>query len=67
MSAIYPLSAHRRFERKWAERINSLRHLHGEIAVGTERTLQSVLNNDHSIPVRAIVARQQLDQPRPRD
>jgi hypothetical protein len=70
MSAIYPLSVHRRIERQWAERINSLRQIHGQIVVGTERTLQRVFNNKGSlisIPVRAIVDRGQLDQSRPRD
>jgi hypothetical protein len=70
MSAIYPLSVHRRIERKWTERINSLRQIHGQNVVGTERTLQRVLNNDDSlipVPVRAIVDRRQLDQSRPRD
>jgi hypothetical protein len=69
MSAIYPLSIHHRIERQWAERINSLRQIHGQI-VGTERTLQHVFNNDYSmtpVPVRAIVDRRQLDQSRSRD
>ena len=70
MSAIYPLSVHRRIERQWAERINSLTQIHGQIVVGTERTLQSLFNNDGSlipVPIRAIVDRRQLDQSRPRD
>ena len=65
MSAIYPLSIHRRIERQWAERINSLTQIHGQILVGTERTLQRVFNNDDSlipVPVRAIVDLRQLDQ-----
>jgi hypothetical protein len=56
MSAIYPLSVHRRIERQWAERVNSLRQIHGQIVVGTERALQRVLNNKGSlipVPVRA--------------
>jgi hypothetical protein len=70
MSAIYPLSIHRRIERQWAERINSLRQIQGQIVVGTERTLQRVFNNDDSmipVAVRTIVDRRQLDQSRPRD
>jgi len=70
MSAIYPLSVHRRIERQWAERINLLRPIHGQIVVGTERTLQRVFNNDDSlipVPVRATVDRRQLDPSRPRD
>jgi hypothetical protein len=69
MSAIYPLSIHRRIERQWAERLNSLRKIHGQIVVGTERTSQRVFNNDDSVipvPVRAIMDRQH-DQSRPRD
>jgi hypothetical protein len=65
MSAIYPLSVHRRIERRWAERVNWLRQIHGQIVVGTERTLQGVFNNDDllvPVPVRAIVDRRQLDQ-----
>jgi hypothetical protein len=68
MSAIYPLSIHRRIERQWAERINSLRQIRGQIVVGTKRTSQ--FNNDDSVipvPVRAVVDRRQLDQSRPRD
>ena len=60
MSAIYPLSVHRRIERQWAERINSQRQIHGQIVVGTERTLHGVFNNDASltpVPVRAVVDR----------
>jgi len=70
MSAIYPLSVHRRIERQWAERINSLTQIHGQIVVGTERTLQRVFNNDGSlipVPIRAILDRRQLDQSRPYD
>jgi hypothetical protein len=70
MSAIYPLSFHRRIERQWAERTNSLRQIHGQIVVGTERTWQRVFNNDGSlipVPARAVVDGRQLDQPRPHD
>jgi hypothetical protein len=67
MSAIYPLSVHRRIERQWAERINLLRQIHGQIVVGTERTLQPLFDSLIPVPVRAIVDRRQLDQSRPRD
>jgi len=70
MSARYPLSVHRRIERRWAECINSLRQIHGQIIVGTERVLQSVFNNEGSLsldPVRTVVDPRQLDQSRPRD
>jgi hypothetical protein len=49
MSAVYPLSVHCRIERQWAERIKSARQLHGQIVVATERTLQSLFNNDGSL------------------
>ena len=65
MSAMYPLSVHRRIEQQWAERIKSLRQIHGQIAFETERTLQRVFNNDGSLipaPIRALVDRRQLDQ-----
>jgi hypothetical protein len=68
MSAIYPLSIHRRIERQWAERIDSLRQTHGRIVAGTERASQHLFNNyDSVIParVRVIADRRQLDQTRP--
>jgi hypothetical protein len=70
MSAIYPLSVHRRIERQWAERISSQRQIHGQIVIGTERTLQRVFNNEDSlvaVPVRAIVDRRKFAQSRARD
>src|SRR5450755_1407083 len=70
MSAVYPLSFHRRVERQWAGRINSLRQIHGQIVIGTERTLQRVFNNDCSlilVSIRAVADRRQLDQSRPHD
>jgi hypothetical protein len=68
MSAIYPMSIHRRVERQWAERVNSLRQIRGLATTAT--TLQCAFNNDNSVipvPVRAIVDRRQLDQSRPHD
>jgi hypothetical protein len=65
MSAVYPVSVHRRIERQWANRINSLTQIRGQIVVGTERTLQRVFNNDKSlisVAARATVDRRQLDQ-----
>ena len=65
MSAVYPVSVHRRIERQWANRINSLTQIRGQIVVGTERTLQRVFNNDNSlisVAARATVDRRQLDQ-----
>jgi hypothetical protein len=70
MSAIYPLSIHRRIERQWAERINSLRQTRGQIVAGAEIASQRVFSKDDSVipvPVRTIADRQQLDQSRPRD
>lgn len=62
MSAIYPLSVHRRIERQWAERISSQRQIHGQIVIGTKRTLQRVFNNESLVaaPVTAIVDRRQV-------
>ena len=52
MSAIYPLCVHRRIEQRWAERIKSLKQIHGRVFVATERTLQHVFNDGSSpIPV----------------
>jgi hypothetical protein len=65
MSAVYPLSVHRRVERQWAERINSLRQIHGQIVVATERTSQRAFNDNGSlipVPVRTVVNRRRLDQ-----
>jgi hypothetical protein len=70
MSAIYPLSVHRRIERQWAERIKSVGQVHGQIVVATERTLQRVFNNKSSlipVPVRRVVDRRRIDQPQPHD
>jgi hypothetical protein len=67
MSAVYPLSVHRRIERQWAERAKSPKQIHGQIVVATERTLQRVFNNDGSlIPVRVgtVVDRRRLDHSR---
>jgi hypothetical protein len=67
MSAIHPLSFHRRIERQWAERIKSLEQIRGEIVVATERALQRLFDNDGSlipIPVRTVVERRRRDQSR---
>jgi hypothetical protein len=55
MSAIYPLSVHRRIERQWAERIKSLRQMRGQTVIGTERTVQRVFYNEG--PVIRVLAR----------
>jgi hypothetical protein len=68
MSGKYPLSFLRRIERQWAERIKSLRQIHCQIVVATERTLQSAFNHEGSlIPVRTVVDRRRLDRCRSRD
>ena len=70
MSAIYPLSVHRRIERQWAERINSLRRTRGQVVVGTKRTPQRVSNNDGAVvavPVSTDVDPRPLGQARPHD
>ena len=46
MSAIYPVSVHRRIERQRAERIKSPSQIRGQIVVGTERMLQRAFNNE---------------------
>jgi hypothetical protein len=66
MSAIYPLSVHRRVERQWAQRIDSLRRS----LAGTEKALQRVFNNDGAlvgVPESAVADRRHLDQPRSHD
>jgi hypothetical protein len=70
MSGEYLLSFQRRIERYWAERINSLRQIRGQIVVATERILQRAFNDEGSlipVPVRAVVGRRQIDRSRPHD
>jgi hypothetical protein len=70
MSVIYPLSFHRRVERQWAERIKSLRQIHGQVILVAEQALQRVFNNDDSLvpaPVRTVGDRRRFDQSRPHD
>jgi hypothetical protein len=70
MSAIYPLNVHRRIEQRWAQRIKSLREIHGQIVVATEQTLQHVFNNGGSrilVAARTAGDRRRHDQFRPRD
>jgi len=70
VSAIYPLSFHRRIERQWAERILSLRRMRGQVVVATKRTLQSAINNDGlliPVTVRTVADRRRLSQRRSRD
>jgi hypothetical protein len=70
MSGKYLLSFHRRIERYWAERINSLRQIRGQIVVATERILQRAFNDEGlliPVPVRAVVGRRQIDRSRPHD
>ena len=63
MSAIYPLSIHRRIERQWAERIKSLRQIRSLVVTATEQALQRARNDGSLIPVpaRAVVEGRQLD------
>jgi len=70
MSAIYPLSVHRRIERQWAERIKSPRHMRGQTVIETERTVQRVFYNEGPmirVPARSVVLRQQIDRSQARD
>ena len=64
MSAIYPLSIHRRIERQWAERIKSLRQIRGRVVTATERALQRAFNE---APLEGIADPMQLDRSQPRD
>ena len=67
MSAINPSSVHRRIQRQWAERIKSLKQLHGQIVVAAERMLQHAFYNEGSlipVPVRTIVNRRRPCQSR---
>jgi hypothetical protein len=43
MSAIYPVSIHRRIERQWANRMKSLR---SRIVIATEEKLHHAFNGD---------------------
>ena len=69
MSAMYPLSFHGRIERQWAERIKSLRRIHGQIAVATELTLRRAFNGSSLIPVpiRTVADQRRRNQRRPHD
>jgi hypothetical protein len=67
MSAIYPLSVHRRVERQWAERIKSLRQIRGLVVTATERALQCAFNDGSLIPVPRRKVVEQLDRSQPRD
>src|SRR6202790_3539367 len=70
MSAIYPLSVHRRIERQWAERIKSLKQMRGQTVIGTERTVPRVFYNEGPkirVPARSVVLRQQIDGSKARD
>jgi hypothetical protein len=67
VSAIYPLSFHRRVERQWAERVKSLRRMGGQVVVATNQTLQSAIDLDDSliaVPVRTVADRRRCDQSR---
>ena len=70
MSAIYPLSVHRRIERQWAGRLDALRRAPGQIVAGTEKALQCVFKNDDALvalPLGDAVGRLQLDPPQSDD
>jgi hypothetical protein len=65
MSAIYPLSVHRRVERQWAERMKSLKQIRAHIVDVAERTLQSAF--DEPIPVKIRMVADGPAQSRPHD
>ena len=69
MSAIYPLSVHRRIERQWAERIKSHGQIRDLVVTATERALQGAFNDGSLIPVsaRRVVDSIQVDRSQPRD
>jgi hypothetical protein len=70
MSAKYPLSIHRDIERRWAERIKSLKQIRGLVVAATERAMQRAFSNEGSlipVPVRTVADRRQLERSRPRD
>jgi hypothetical protein len=70
MSGIYPTRLHRRIERRRAERVQSLRQIHGRIVAAIEHTLHCMFNRDGSlipIPVKAVADRRRLDRCRLRD
>ena len=69
MSVIYPLSFHCRIERRWAERIKSLRRIHSQIVVATELTLQRAFDDGSMIPVpvRTVVDQRRRNQCRSND
>ena len=70
MSAILPLSLHRRVGRQWAARINAMRKINGQIVAATERALQRLFGNEGAlvpIPVRASVRPRRPDPSRSHD
>lgn len=55
MSAIYPLSIHRRIERQWVARIKGLKLIISKIAVAAERVLEGGLSGERVlIPVKVV-------------
>jgi hypothetical protein len=70
MSAIFPLSVHRRVERKWAERMKSLKQIRADIVDVAERTLRRTFGTESlliPVAVRTVVERRRLDRPCPQD
>jgi hypothetical protein len=70
MSDEYLLSFDRRIERRWAERINSLRQIRSQIVVATGRIFQRAFDDEGSlipVPVRPVVGQRQLDRSRSHD
>jgi hypothetical protein len=65
MSAIYPLSVHRRVEKQWADRMKSLTQIRTHIVDVAERTLQSAF--DEPIPVKIRMVADRRAWPRPHD
>jgi hypothetical protein len=67
MSAIYPVSIHRRIERQWAERVKSAMQIRSLVVAATERTLQRVFIDHPPIPAGSVTESIQLDRAQSRD
>ncbi len=62
MSAMYPVSIHRRIERQWVERIKALKLINSKIAVAGERVLEGGLSGERVlIPVKVADQRRLSD------
>jgi hypothetical protein len=68
MSAVYPLSVHRRIERQWAARIKALGQIRGQFVGATARTLHAMNYDGSLLPiVIRTVDQRHINRPRLRD